>query len=124
MNRIADYASILKREHSRPLAGSHPGDPALNSLLVHVAFADGQVDDNEFSTLQQLMPGRELGELLVWVDAESRRPMDVDGLMKAFALPSQRKELLALAERMAAVDGRVEASEHDLIDTLRSVIEG
>ena len=42
MNRIADYASILKREHSRPLAGSHPGDPALNSLLVHVAFADGQ----------------------------------------------------------------------------------
>ena len=124
MNRIADYASILKREHSRPLAGSHPGDSALNSLLVHVAFADGQVDDNEFSMLQQLMPGRELGELLVWVDAESKRPMDVDGLMKAFALTSQRMELLALAERMAAVDGRVDVGERALLDALRSVLKG
>ena len=124
MNRIAEYASILKREHSRPLADSHPADPLLRSLLVHVAFADGQVDENEFGMLQQLIPGRELGELLVWVDVESKRSMDVEYLMGAFSSPSERQELIDLAELMSAVDGRIDPGETLLVATLKSIMQG
>ena len=124
MNRIAQYASILRRQHTSPLAGSDPADPLLRSMLVHVAFADGQVDESEFEMLQQLVPGKELGELLVWVDVESKRDMDVDYLMGAFTLPSDRRALLELAELMAAVDGRIDPGEILLVETLKSIIVG
>ena len=123
MSRIDQYAAILNREHSRPLAGEHHADPLLRRLLVHVAFADGQVDESEFDLLRQIVPDRSLGELLVWVDTESRTEMDVSALLRAFPFPSDRQDLLALANLMAAADGRIDPGETRLIDTLKSHIQ-
>jgi uncharacterized tellurite resistance protein B-like protein len=123
MSRIAQYRAILNKQHTQPLAGTHAADPLLRSLLVHVAFADGQVDEREFERLRQIIPGRELGALLGWVDTESRTDMDLPGLLRAFPFPSDRRALLDLAELMAAANGRIDPGEARLLDTLKSIIQ-
>jgi uncharacterized membrane protein YebE (DUF533 family) len=122
MNRISQYIAILKRESTQPLQGSHPADAHLRSLLVHTAFADGQVDHNEFELLRLLVPEKDLGELLLWVDHESKRPMDLDTLLSEFATPSDRKALVVLAMLMSRADGHVDEGEAQLVDTLKALI--
>ena len=124
MSRIAEYASVLSGASSAALAGEHPADASLRSLLVHLAFSDGQVDASEFDLLQRLLPEQELGALLVWVDAESKRPLDLAGLRSTFPSPEDRRELIALAEAMAALDGHVHAGERRLLDKLRALVGG
>ena len=122
MNRIAEYAAILKNDSAAPLAGSHPVDPHLRSLLVHIAFADGEVDGTEFALLDRLVPELDSGALLMWVAEEAQRPMDLEALLEAVPLPSDRRALVELAKHMARADGFVHEGEAQLVDLLKAMV--
>jgi len=122
MSRIDDWMTVFNDPKRRSLAGQDPADPALFSLLVHVAWADGQVVEAEFDLLQRLFPGHDLGVVLERVAAVSAEPLELPELMKHFA--QQPDRLLALAERMALRDHQVHEGEMALIQTLRRTLAG
>ncbi len=117
MSRIQEYLSALE-DPERRLRPGHPHDPLLLSLMVHVAFADGEVEENEFALLGRLVPDKEPGELLMWVAAEAERPLDLQALAEAFPDPADRDALLTFAGHMAWGDSRLDASEVQLIAEL------
>lgn len=122
MNRIADYAAVLRSGSTARLEGTHPADPLLQSLLVHTAFADGQVDDSELDLLGRVRPDLDPTTLLMWTDTALNTPMDLDALLEAFPLPSDRQALVELAKAMSRADGRIDQGEAQLVDMLRSLV--
>jgi len=122
MNRIAQYAAVLAPGSADRLEGSHPADPHLRSLLVHMAFADGQVDENEFDLLGRVVPDLDTTALLMWVDAEARRPMDLQALLDHFEDPEDRQALVDLAKQMARADLQLHAGELQLIEMLTTLV--
>jgi len=118
MKRITQYQRILRRRQTVPLAGSHPIDPHLRSLLVHAVFADAVVAPEEFETLALLIPEMPLQQLRQWVEVEAARPLDLDAIKAAFPLRSDRYALIQLVRTMVSIDHEVDPSEVALLDML------
>lgn len=121
MSRIHDYLSALN-DPAVTVRPGHPHDPLLLSLMVHVAFADGEVEENEFALLGRLVPDKEPGELLMWVAAEAEKPLDLPALAAAFPEPQDREALLTFAGHMAWGDNQLETSEVQLIARLAQAL--
>jgi hypothetical protein len=84
---------------------------AVLSLLVHVAFSDGLVQDDEFTYLQQLVPRSNPSELLAEVTAIAERPLDCDALARALPDEPTRWRALNFAARMAWMDRQLTRKE-------------
>ncbi len=122
MHRINHWLHVFNDPKRGSLVGHDPADPALFSLLVHVAWADGEVGEEEFDLLSRLFPGQDLGLVLENVAAVSAQPLELPELMNHFAhVPDA---LLALAERMALRDRQIHDGETELIDLLRRTLAG
>ena len=119
MDRIAQFRRVITDPSAAPLAGDHPLDGLLRHLVVHLSFADGEVDETEFALLGRLMPGLGTGEILEAVVALSEAQLDVGRLEIEVPAPTDRRRLLRLAEEIVALDGSVTAGEHRLIAALR-----
>jgi hypothetical protein len=111
------------------LADPATREPTLG-LLVHVAFSDGFVQEDEFALLRQLVPERDDSDLLMWVQATADHGLDVDALKLAFATDSQRWSAMRFAARMAWMDRQFTANEKAVLveiaaalDMSRSVVE-
>lgn len=122
MSRIADCIALLNGTSVEPLRGAHPGDGALRSLLVHAAFADGEVGPGEFDLIHRVMPELELAEALLWIAAESERPMDIARLMSAFPTRAERVELLELAAVITDKDDGELPSELEFLQALGAML--
>jgi len=119
MSRIDDFIQAVgdPRYH---VTGSTPHDALLRSLVVHIAFADGQVSDAEFEVLQRVDPERSLGELLAWVAEEAERPLDLDALVAAFPEREDRRKLADFAERVLRRDAHFSSAEIAIAGRLRA----
>ena len=123
MGRIAEFAAVVKPGSAAVLAGSHPVDSLLLSLLVHTAFADGEVDQTEFDLLGRLMPALSPTERLMQVDQIARSALDLEALLAEFPAPSDRQALVALAKDMARTDRTIDIGEVQLIDMLKTLVD-
>jgi uncharacterized tellurite resistance protein B-like protein len=121
MSRIQQFLNVLNDPAAR-LDPGHPEDPLLLSLMVHVAFADGEVEENEFALLGRLCPDKELGELLMWITQEADKPLDLQALADTYPAPSDRDQLLTFAGHMAWGDNQLETSEVQLIARLANFL--
>jgi len=122
MNRIDHWMQVFNDPKRGSLVDQDPADPALFSLLVHMAWADGQVGEEEFDLLTRLFPGQDLGLVLESVAEASDQPLELSELMNHFAHVPEA--LLALAERMALQDGKIHHGETKLIELLRRTLSG
>lgn len=122
MGRVAEWLRVLqnKEEH---LTSTHPGDDALFSLLVHVAFADGLVEEDEFDLLTRVTPGAEMGAVLDRVSEEARQPMNFEGLLLALPNREDRDLLMKLATTMALSDHHVAVNESEFLQRLATALE-
>jgi len=117
MSRIQEFLDVLNNP-TAVVQGSHPQDALLLSVMVHVAFADGQVEENEFALLGRLAPAKDPSELMFWITDEAAKPLDTDALVATFTSADDRERLLTFAGHMAWGDNQLEASEVHLIADL------
>ncbi|MFT4624898.1 MAG: hypothetical protein ACI8PZ_003564 [Myxococcota bacterium] len=122
MDRISEFHRIITGTKTEPLTGTHPLDATLLHIIVHLAFADGEVDEAEFDRLALLMPGLESGQILERVVALSDQMLDIGNLEIEVAAPTDRRRLLQLAEELVELDGTVTVGEHRLLSALRQEI--
>ncbi len=118
MSRIDEFLAVVEDPAAAPVAGADPLDGVILDLLAHVAFADGEVGEEEFTLLSRLYPERGLGEILSQVDAATERPLDVDALARAFPTHLERGKALRFATHMAWQDRRLDPGESQLIREL------
>ncbi len=122
MDRISELRRVLMTTDTTTLANRQPVDDLLLHLIVHLAFADGEVDEAEFDRLGKLMPTLSYGELMEEVLRLQGQQLEVSRLEAEIASPTDRRRLLKLAEEFVALDGRVDVGEARLLDALRQEI--
>ena len=123
MTRTEQYLSILRNRASGALEGTDPADPCLREMLVHAAFADGVVNEDEFQLLERLLPDLSAGEVLVWVANTAQAPLDIAKVLEMFSSPGQRSQLLELAREMVAIDREVDPQEHRFLKQLTAACQ-
>lgn len=123
MTRAEQYLAILRNQGSGALQGTDPVDTCLQEMLVHAAFADGVVNDDEFELLERLLPDLAAGEVLIWVANTAQKPLDMARLLKVFSTPEQREQLMALAREMVAIDRSIDAQEHRFLIQLTAACQ-
>lgn len=115
MDRIDAFLAVLENPSAPPISGHDPIDEVLFSLLAHVAFADGQVGDEEFALLSRLFPQLGSGDLLSQVAASLEQGLDVDWLAHRLPTHPERSKALRFATHMAWADAELDPGESELI---------
>ncbi|MEL6347361.1 MAG: TerB family tellurite resistance protein, partial [Myxococcota bacterium] len=115
--RVAQWIDALQNPSSQ-LKSTHPADDALFAMLVHVAYADGTVDEEEFDRLMRVSPGLELGAVLSRVVDEANEPMNFEGLFIALPDREDRDLLMKLATTMALSDDHIAVDESEFLQRL------
>jgi DnaJ-domain-containing protein 1 len=121
MSRVHAYLRLVDDPSSvLPPAAPHElgDDEALLSLLVHLAFADGIVQGDEFALLERVRPDLSMADLMAWTMEASQSAMDWDALLAALPDAEARWAGLRFAARMTCLDGNLAADE---LDGLRQV---
>jgi hypothetical protein len=118
MPRIDDYLDLVADPEADALTPGHPADDALISLLAHVAFSDGLVDDAEVDFLLRLFPGRDPDELREWAATAGSGELDLDAVADALPTTEERWTGLRFAARMAWKDGVLTDEEMAFLSTL------
>ncbi len=118
MHRIDAFLAVLADPSAPPVVGDEPIDTTLLTLLAHVAFADGQVGDEEFTLLARLFPGLGSGAILERVTQALDAGLDVDALKAALPTPVDRSKALRFATHMAWADDDLHPGEGELIRRL------
>lgn len=95
----------------------HSGEAAelLRALLVHVFFADHDLDKRELALLQRVLPDVDTRQ---YVKSVAARRLDLDRLAELFPDPADREDILALAEHAVWGDAKLARREQGLIDRL------
>jgi tellurite resistance protein len=105
------------------LDATRPADAALLALLAAVAFADGEVDDDEVQFLKRVLPGRTDAALRQWAKAAGARPLKLEAIARALPSMEERWRALRFTVRMAWKDGTLHAGEKDLLEQLCVALE-
>jgi hypothetical protein len=95
-----------------------PGEQAelLRSLLVHVFFADLELDRRELTMLERVLPKVNARE---YVKSLAARRLDLDRLAELFPDPADRDDIVRLAEHAAWGNEKLERREWSLIERLK-----
>jgi len=121
VTRTDDWIALLD-DPSRTLQGHHPLDDVLGTLLVHLAFSDGVIQDDEIAFFARILPDRSRGEVLRWAERRVGRPVDLEALAPLSRTPGERRGLLGLAARVVGLDCAVATEEivalHRLVEHL------
>lgn len=118
VNRVDQYLAVLNDPSLPPISNPGPADALIRALLVHVAFADGEVEEDEFGLLERLIPEKDAGELLSYIADTADNVLDLDALADALPTRAERDSAILLAEVMAARDERVVGEEREMIGQL------
>ena len=87
---------------------------AVLSLLVHVAFSDGVVQDEELAFLRGVFVGHP-PDLRAWVEQAAREPLDVAAVAAALPAEEERWAALRFAAAMAWTDEELASHEKALL---------
>ena len=114
MSRVHDYLELIDNPGTA-LTAPEPtqvgDDEVLLALLVHLAFADGVVEGDEFALLRRVRPDMSDNDLMMWTMETAGAPMDWDALVAALPDPASRWAGLRFAARMVCLDGNVADDE-------------
>ena len=88
----------------------------LLTLLVHMFFVDRRLDDGEVALLTRILPPGE--DVNAHIEKLRGRPLDLDRLAALFPDPSDRDDIITLAEHAVWGDNEVDPREWDFVDQL------
>lgn len=111
MARADEYLSLLDDVAAPPPDGDHPADAALKSILVHLACADGVVQEEEFEFFERVLPGMDAAEILAWVAESAAEDLDFDDIADCLHDDDERQGALRFAARLAWADKVLETHE-------------
>lgn len=117
MTRVDELLALID-DPSRPAAGPGADDDPLLALLVHLAFSDEVLQEDELALLERVRPGKSVGELMEWAIEIQERALDLDELRRALPTEEERWSALRLAARMICMDGDLDALELEDLDRL------
>jgi uncharacterized membrane protein YebE (DUF533 family) len=86
----------------------------LLTMLVHLFVADRRLDERELALLSRILPDGE--DARVYIDELSKRELDLDRLAQLFPNPSDRDDIVTLAEHGVWGDDEVDPREWDIVD--------
>ncbi|MEZ4319816.1 MAG: TerB family tellurite resistance protein [Myxococcota bacterium] len=121
MSRVAEYLALVDEPERPALEGSHPHDEPLLSLLVHLAYSDGIVQDDELALLSRIRPDLDVAGVMDWAAGIAERTFDSRLLAAAIVDASDRWETMQLATRMVCMDGDVADEELGILRDLTEV---
>ena len=111
MARADEYLALLDDPSAPPPAGSHPADPSLIALLVHMSCADGFVQEEEFEYFEKLLPDRDASEILEYVAETAATELDFAEMSRQLGSDEERRGAMRFAARMAWADRVLEMQE-------------
>jgi hypothetical protein len=123
MARVDEFLQLVDDPDRAALEPGNPADAALLSLLTHVAFSDGRVDDSELRFLARVLPDRDPEALRRWAIDSGSRPLDPAALARALPTPEERWKGLRFAVRMAWKDGRLVDAEKELLANIVQALQ-
>ena len=111
----SELIRVLEDPSAPSLTQHDEGSLALLTLLAHVYFADGHVDEGELVQLRRLTSAEDVQARLAELAAA---PHDLDRLAALYPDPQDRDDIITLAEHAVWGDDEVDGAEWDLIDQL------
>ena len=111
MSRVDEYLALIDDPDAPALETGHPADGPLLGLLVHLAYSDGVVQDDEAALLARVRPDLEHTALLDWAADLAKTPYDMSSLTEVAATNTGRRNILRFAARMVCLDGDIAREE-------------
>ena len=94
---------------------------SLRTLLVHLYFADLDLDKRELAQLERVLPDLDRG-IRDYIKSAATRRLDLDRLAALFPAPADRDDIVTLAEHAAWGDATLKARERSLIERLADTL--
>ncbi|MBT3222952.1 MAG: hypothetical protein HN348_28070 [Proteobacteria bacterium] len=104
MARADEYLALLDDPDAPVPIPEHPADEGLLAILVHLACADGMVQEEEFELFEQIRPGMGAGEILAWVADVASTELDLQAVGSQLPTDEDRIAALRFAARLAWAD--------------------
>ena len=124
MTRVDELLALID-DPSRPATDSGEDDDPILALLVHLAFSDEVLQEDELALLERVRPGKDVSEVVEWAMEVHTQPLDLDRLRAALPSEEERWSALRLAARMICMDGDLDDLElEDLAKLARAFALG
>jgi hypothetical protein len=111
--RPRDFLDVLENPELPRCTASGEQAEMLRTLLVHLFFADHDFDKRELTLLRRVLPEVDAREHVASLAA---RKLDLDRLAELFPDPTDRADIVTLAEHAAWGDGQIGVRESRLLD--------
>jgi uncharacterized tellurite resistance protein B-like protein len=122
MTRVDELLALID-DPSRPAVDPGDDDDPLLGLLVHLAFSDEVLQEDELALLERVRPGRSPAELVEWCLEVSAEPFDFAALTAALPTVEERWTAMRLAARMICMDGDLDDLELKDLSRLADAFE-
>lgn len=119
--RPREFLEALENPEAPPCAATGEQAEILRTMLVHLFFIDRDLDRGELSLLSRLLP--ESVNLREYISRAALRRLDLDRLAALFPDPTDRDDIITLAEHAMWGDDHVEGGEWDLVERLVDKLE-
>ena len=123
MAHVDEFLRLAQGEKTDVIAPGNAADDSLLALLVHMAFSDGVLDEDELDFLRKVLPGREDGELRSWVETQAQKPLNFDALKQGLPTVDERWKCLRFAACMAWKDSVLADEERTMLNELAVAFE-
>lgn len=117
--RPREFLDVLENPSLPRCAVTGEHAEMLRVLLVHLFFADLDLDKRELKLLQRVLPDVNTRE---YVKAQAIRRLDLERLCELFPDPADRADILKLAEHAVWGDEKIERRERSLVDRLSDAL--
>ncbi len=115
MTRPREFIEALENPDAPNCTATGERAEMLRTLLVHLFFADLDLDKGEFSMLKRVLPSEDVRGYILSLAA---RRLDLDKLAALFPDATDRDDIVTLAEHAVWGDNRVARAEWDIVDRL------
>lgn len=117
--RPRQFLEALENPDAPRCAATGEQAELLRTLLVHLFFADLELDQGEMNLLARVLPE---GDIHEHVKTAAARRLNLNRLAALFPDPVDRDDIVTLAEHAVWGDNRVDSHEWDLVDRLVEVL--
>lgn len=120
-SRAAELLALID-DPSRPaLAAGGDVDGPLMAMLVHLAYSDGVVQDDELALMARIRPDLDVAGVMAWASQVAQRTFDAHQVAAVVTEPAERWTALRLATRMVCMDGDIADEELFVLRDLAEV---
>lgn len=113
--RPREFLAVLEDPTLPPCTAAGEQAESLRRLLVHLFFADLDLDKRELKLLERVLPHEDIRD---YVKAHAARKLDLDRLAALFPDAGDRADIVKLAEHAVWGDDTLARRERDLLDRL------